>query len=361
VSQQPIKPGERFRYRFTLPDAGTYWYHPHFQSQEQVVRGLYGPFIIEETKPIEVDHDLTWVLADWLVDNAGALRTDFDDPRDMSHAGRLGNLITVNGQQEAPATTLAAGSRVRLRLVNAASARIFLLQFENANPTVIAYDGQPVTPHALPGDRLLLGPAMRADLIIDMPAAVVRVIDRVDARRPATLRELSGIGAARDRGPVVALPPNPLPEPDMARARRFEVVLEGGARGTLNSALVNGKPTPIAAMVREHGLGWAMNGIANAEHNHAPLLALARNESALISIINRTEWPHPMHLHGHAFRVMSMNGKPTRHREWRDTVLVEPKGSAEIAFVADNPGDWMFHCHILQHQRGGMMGSIQVK
>ena len=67
-----------------------------------------------------------------------------------------------------------------------------------------------------------------------------------------------------------------------------------------------------------------------------------------------------MHLHGHAFRVLARDGVPARHREWRDTVLVPPRGSADIAFVADNPGDWMFHCHVLEHQAAGMMGLVRV-
>jgi FtsP/CotA-like multicopper oxidase with cupredoxin domain len=67
-----------------------------------------------------------------------------------------------------------------------------------------------------------------------------------------------------------------------------------------------------------------------------------------------------MHLHGHAFRVISTNGKPTRLREWRDTVLLPPRERAEIAFVADNPGNWMFHCHVLEHQAGGMMALVRV-
>jgi FtsP/CotA-like multicopper oxidase with cupredoxin domain len=91
-----------------------------------------------------------------------------------------------------------------------------------------------------------------------------------------------------------------------------------------------------------------------------PMLSLARGESAVIAMTNVTAWHHPMHLHGHSFRVISRNGQPTRHREWQDTVLMAPKEQVEIALVADNPGDWMFHCHILEHQASGMMGVIRV-
>ncbi|MGC5189044.1 multicopper oxidase domain-containing protein, partial [Escherichia coli] len=74
-----------------------------------------------------------------------------------------------------------------------------------------------------------------------------------------------------------------------------------------------------------------------------------------------TAWWHPMHLHGHSFRVLRRNDAPTLRREWQDTVLLAPRESVAIAFVADNPGDWMFHCHILEHQESGMMGVIRVQ
>lgn len=77
-------------------------------------------------------------------------------------------------------------------------------------------------------------------------------------------------------------------------------------------------------------------------------------------MLNDTAWWHPMHLHGHVFRLLSRNGTPAPRREWLDTVLMAPGERIEMAFVADNPGDWMFHCHILEHQLGGMMGTVRV-
>ncbi len=366
VTQPPIAPGENFRYRFTLPDAGTYWYHPHFRSFEQVTRGVYGAFVVEEAQPPAVDEDWTWVLADWLLEKEGALRTDFEDPRDMSHAGRIGNLVTLNGRfamhrdSDPEPMRLRAGTRVRLRLLNAASARIFALRFEGAAPLVVATDGHPLEPLRLSGDSLMLGPGMRIDLIVDVPDGRFAMSDRFDPRRTFIVRELLGAGPAKSTAPFAPLPPNPLPEPDLARARRHEIVLEGGARGQLRSARVRGKDVTAEQLVREHGMAWAMNGVAANDHVHEPLLTLGRGESCVITLVNRTQWPHPMHLHGHAFRVLKVNGRPPRAPLWRDTVILDPEGDAEIAFLADNPGDWMFHCHILQHQQGGMMASIRV-
>jgi FtsP/CotA-like multicopper oxidase with cupredoxin domain len=126
------------------------------------------------------------------------------------------------------------------------------------------------------------------------------------------------------------------------------------------SATVAGQIMDLREMMR-HGMAWAINGVAVAGgHLHHPLLTLQQGRSYVLALRNDTAWHHPMHLHGHAFRVIARNGQATARREWQDTVLLGPRESADIAFVADNPGDWMFHCHILEHQEGGMMGTIRV-
>ena len=146
LTQQPIAPGEIFVYEFDVPDAGTYWYHPHQRSFEQVGRGLYGPLIVEEREPIQVDRDVTWVLDDWRLLPDAQISDDFGNFMDSSHNGRVGNTITVNGRI-LESFAVRAGERVRLRLINAANARIFGLEFEGHLPQVIALDGQPVEPH----------------------------------------------------------------------------------------------------------------------------------------------------------------------------------------------------------------------
>ena len=108
------------------------------------------------------------------------------------------------------------------------------------------------------------------------------------------------------------------------------------------------------------GKVWFVNGVAAEGHVMNPMLTLKHGQSYVLAMTNATAWHHPMHLHGHTFRVIARNGQPTRHREWQDTVLMAPRELVEIAFVADNPGDWMFHCHILEHQASGMMAVIRV-
>ena len=90
------------------------------------------------------------------------------------------------------------------------------------------------------------------------------------------------------------------------------------------------------------------------------MLTLARGKSYVIELVNETSWHHPIHLHGHVFRVRSQNGKEVLPRQFADTVLMDPDSRAEIAFVADNPGDWMLHCHVLEHQAAGMMALVRV-
>jgi FtsP/CotA-like multicopper oxidase with cupredoxin domain len=368
LTQEPIVPGSTFVYEFDCPDAGTFWYHPHLRSFEQVGRGLYGALIVEEPEEeaarLQADRELAWVLDDWRLNADGTISDDFGNLHDIAHAGRLGNTATLNGGSP-EAISVRAGERVRLRLINAANARIFGLRFEGHAPLIVAIDGQPVQPHAPADDRLVLAPAMRMDVVLDMtgrPGGRFRVVDDYYPRMAYRLVDL----AYSSEPPLrEALPPpamlagNPLADPDIPAAERHEVVLGGGMMGNMLSATMDGREVDMRTMVQS-GVAWAINGVAATGHVLDPMLTLERGRSYVLSLVNDTAWPHPMHLHGHSFRVTARNGESTRLKEWQDTVLVPPRESAEIAFVADNPGDWMFHCHILEHQAGGMTGVIRV-
>jgi FtsP/CotA-like multicopper oxidase with cupredoxin domain len=364
LTQRPIVPGETFVYEFDAVDAGTFWYHPHQRSFEQVGRGLYGPLIVEEHHPPAVDRDLTWVLDDWRLLPSAQISDDFGNFHDISHNGRVGNIATINGR--IPDTfAVRAGERIRLRLINAANARIFGLEFAEHRPRIIAFDGQPVEPHEPEGGRIVVGPAMRVDVIFDMtgpPGGRFGVTDSFYRGLGYHLVDLAyndtALRARPPDGPV-ALPPNALAEPDLGSAQRHEIVFGGGMMGMMSGARVQGEWHDIRTMVRR-GLVWAINGVAATGHAPDPLAVLRRGTSHVLAMANDTAWHHPIHLHGHSFRVLSRNGVPTRHREWQDTVLMNPRERVDIAFVADNPGDWMFHCHVLEHQAAGMMGVIRV-
>jgi len=368
VTQKPIAGGGRFVYAFDLPDAGTYWYHPHQGSSEQVGRGLYGPLIVEEREPIQVDRDVVWVLDDWRLQRDAQISPDFGNFHDMSHAGRLGNTVTVNGRIPG-AFPVRRGERIRLRLINAANARTFALEFAGHRPVVVAYDGQPVAPHELSGGRIVLGAAMRADLVIDMmgkPGERFAIIDRFYARQNYPLRDIAYTGETLRERPLeasVELPANTMPEPDLEKAERHDVVLGGGMMGGMRGARMGGSFGGRFMDMREmmhNGRAWAINGVAANGPMMDPLMTLKKGRSYVLALDNQTAFHHPIHLHGHSFRVITRNGRKTPRREWLDTILLAPEDRAEIAFVADNPGDWMFHCHILEHQEGGMMGIVRV-
>ena len=361
VTQPPIQPEDSFTYQFAPPDAGTFWYHPHAHSAEQVGRGLMGPLIIEEPEPLLVDRDVVWVLDDFRLQDDASIAGGFGNRMEMSMSGRIGNTVTINGRVP-DRFQVRSGERVRLRLINAAPARIFGLEFRGHRPLLVAFDGQPVEPHAPEGGRVVLGPAMRTDLILDMtgkPGHSATVVDTFYKDLEYKLVEISYTEEQPLRAQPLAapakLPPNPIPEPDLANAQRHDVTLTGGMMGGM------GMGGGMMGMMG--GSMWAINGVAvmhDDMRNMKPVLTLARDKSYVLAIDNQTAWHHPMHLHGHSFRVITRNGARTKYREWRDTVLVPPRERAEIAFVADNPGDWMFHCHILDHQEGGMMTVIRV-
>ena len=369
LTQPPVPPGGRFTYAFRCEDAGTFWYHPHANSPEQLGRGLAGALIVEEPagSAPAVDRDVTWLLSDVRVGPDAAIRDDFRNVRDISHAGRLGNAVMINGRVPQGGFDVRAGERLRLRLINAANARVFALTFEGHAPLVIALDGHPVAPHGPLDGRLFLGPGMRADLILDMtgaPGERFAVTDSFFPRGSYRLTELAYSDAAPLRPAALTapamLPPNPLPEPVLdARALRVEIAFGGGMMGGLQEATLDGERLGLRDLLRR-GMAWAVNGVVMAGHHHAPLFTLARGQSCVATLRNATAWWHPIHLHGHTFRVLTRNGTPTVHREWRDTVLMAPREEVEIAFVGDNPGDWMLHCHVLEHHAGGMGGVFRV-
>lgn len=273
-------------------------------------------------------------------------------------AGRIGNTVTINGRVP-DALSMRAGERIRLRIINAATARIMALAFGGHRPIVIALDGQPCDPHEPAGGRLLLGPAMRADVILDLsgdPGGRHAVIDDFYGDRLAyTLVELAYDAAPPRRkhplGKPVLLPSNPLPQPDLATAEHHDIRLQGGMMG--------GMGTMGGMMGMGGSAAWAINGTSmtgDGEAGMPPLLTLQRGRTCVPALKNETAWWHPMHLHGHSFRVLTRNGGAT----WGDTVLVGPRETVEVAFVADNPGDWMLHCHIMDHQMTGLMTVLRV-
>ena len=214
---------------------------------------------------------------------------------------------------------------------------------------------------------------MRSDVVVDIggkPGETYRVIDDFYEDLVYKLVDLvyapeEPLRDLRSEAPS-KLPANPLSEPDLTAAERYEITLQGGmmgGMGMMGSGMGMGGMMRGMGMMGMHGALWTINGTSmtgDGQPDMLPLLTLKRGQSCILALRNETAWWHPMHLHGHSFRVISRNGKPSARREWRDTVLIAPRQTAEIAFVADNFGTWMFHCHVSDHQQTGMMTTLRI-
>lgn len=361
LTQAAIAPGEEFDYDFRLPDAGTYWYHSHDRSFEQVARGLYGPLIVDEAEPVDVDLDEVLVLDDWRLVGEGEIAEGFGSMMDMSHGGRIGNWVTVNGTPEW-SRPLARGMRVRLRLINSANARMFEVRLTGMTAVAVAYDGQPLV-KPQPIGSITLAPAQRVDLIADVMAGEGEEALLLSRERDGDFAIASfpvEAGQAPRSEAALPLPPNEVLGLDLSALAKLpirELRMEGGAMGRMAGARLNGEAMDMRGLVSE-GMVWAFNGVAGMPEE--PFAEVARGETLRIALVNDTGWPHGMHLHGHHFYETvntAFGGAPAR---LRDTTLVAANATAEIAFVADNPGDWLLHCHMLEHAASGMMTWIRV-
>lgn len=358
MTQAAVEPGAAFLYDFVLPDAGTYWYHPHNRTYEQMARGLYGALIVDEaTGAPEVDLDEVLLLDDWRLSDDAQIAEGFGNMRDWSHAGRIGNWITVNGDG-GWSRAVPRLARMRLRLVNTANARIFTLAARGLEGWVVALDGMPLeAPQPLA--ELTLAPAQRADIIVDVVAgegeeAFLVSFERDGGYAIAAFRVTRAARETRMTAPD-ALPPNPVPAlGPLESARRADLLMEGGAMGGMAGAMMGGQMMEMREMIAA-GKVWAFNGMADM--GDTPLIEANRGETVRIAMTNDTRWQHGMHLHGHHFRQIGRDGALG---PLRDTLLMDRGETAEIAFVADNPGDWLLHCHMLEHSAGGMMTWLRV-
>lgn len=368
LTQEPIDPGESFTYRFTPPDAGTYWYHPHLRSWEQVARGLYGTLIVEEPDAPDMDRDFVLVADDWRLGEDGAIdEASFGNLHDWSHGGRLGNILTLNGKPY-ERLHVNAGERIRLRLINTATARVMRFGILDQQAWIIAHDGQPVEPRLLDAAGIDLSPGQRTDLMVDLkatPGDEIPIIETstgerlvagylVCATTPAkTLRAVSRPGSMMS---------NPVPSPDLTDALDVDLVMTGGAMRFLQSATYKGKTYDGRTLAMEHSQTWAFNGIAGMPSE--PLFSVPRGRTVKLKLRNDTRWPHNIHLHGHHFVQMpdTAMDAPANNRAGalQDTVLIDTDKAADIAFLADNPGKWMIHCHMLEHQASGMASWFEV-
>jgi FtsP/CotA-like multicopper oxidase with cupredoxin domain len=367
LTQAPVQPGESFAYNFTPPDTGTFFFHPHCNTVEQLGRGLAGVLIVDGDESEAFGDDVVCVIKDWRVGGDGAF-LPFLTIEGAGRAGTFGTVRTVNGVA-APVIPLLPNMHVRLRLVNVDSTRVCEVGIDGAPAQVIAIDGNPIAPFPLATWRL--GPAMRLDLALRTPfPQPARVIDYF-AAEPVTLATLNGPGEPQRNAPPPRprLKPHGLPEPDLARATKHQLTLGASAVASDYPSpppivLPDGRRIDLAdSLCLSQRTLWALDGKSWPEQGHRnlppPLMTFARGEHVALEFFNTTPHPHPMHIHGHTMKILSCS-RLARPVHWADTVLVMPNERVQTAFVADNPGNWMIHCHIIEHQDTGMMAWLKV-
>ncbi|MDJ1156736.1 multicopper oxidase family protein [Chelatococcus sp. SYSU_G07232] len=359
LTQEAVAPGRDFDIRFTPPDAGTFWYRPLVPAYaaEQTERGLHGLLVVEEEEQPAVARDLALILDDWALDGEGQIRESFRDAAELALAGRLGNWLTVNGRQAPEVLPLAPGGRARLRILNAANARIFTLRFDGLRVQVVAVDGQPTDPFAPARGSLSLVPGGRLDLVVEAPPEAGgkgTILAALGQGLPLLVVEAEGALSPLAGTPLRALAGNSLPDAiDLARATRADLILEGG----LDPKTAN--PTAAAASLPDAARVWRINGVAWADAAARPLVAVKAGTPVVLSLVNRTFFAQALHVHGHHVRLLHPLDDGWEPY-WLDTVPVPAGQTVRIAFVADNPGRWMIGSSILERLTGGLAAWFEV-
>jgi FtsP/CotA-like multicopper oxidase with cupredoxin domain len=340
--QRPVGPGETFVYRFRLPDAGTFWYHSHFNETVQLERGLYGALIVRAADELVFDADRTLVLDDVELEKDGQIK-----PPGWwieSHDGREGSTRLVNGRRE-PDIRMAAGQMERWRIVNAASARYARLSVGGRPFAIIGTDGGLIPTPVIVTD-VLLCPADRIEIVVG-PFA------EGDVLRLETLPFNRGSFKAHKTAELFAT--IQVGGAALSRAR-----LPGELRTI--APLVTGPVTPNRTVRLGFGLGLKHGVEFNINHEqHHQADPVRIGDLQIWDVVNRTPVHHPFHLHGYFFQVLDVNGSPPPFLSWEDTLNVPAFGQARIAWMPEGrPGGWMYHCHILEHHAAGMMAHFEV-
>jgi FtsP/CotA-like multicopper oxidase with cupredoxin domain len=371
LSGPMMKPGESRDYSFANTRTGTHWMHSHVGLQEQQL--LAAPLIVAEDGAALVDeqehvvmlHDFTFrdpqeILSE--LQGGGGLHAGHNMPAKADpHAGHnMGvekpamqmasdvafDAMLANDRTLADPEIIRAekAGRFRLRIINGAAASNMWIELGSLQGELIAVDGNSIRP--VRGNRFPLAIAQRADVRFELPQGsgaypIYFTVEGSDMRSGIILKVGDApITKSAERGEVadmldISMEPylRSIAElPDNSVSRTDIVMLTGG----------------------EEGYQWGFNG---KPMMHETLLSVRQGERYEIIMHNMTTMAHPMHLHGHYFRVVDINGQRFKGAI-RDTVLVPPGDRVTIQFDADNPGNWAFHCHHLYHMNSGMMAAI---
>jgi FtsP/CotA-like multicopper oxidase with cupredoxin domain len=372
VTQPPIKSGEEFTYEFVVPTAGTYVYHSHVGLQ--LDRGLYGPLIVEPKKEdLEYDREHVLLLDDWL-DGISETPEDTLEELQASGSGMGGGMMggmgggmmggrgqggpgfsgavdyplyLINGRapNEPETLNVRRGEKVRLRLINPAGETTFRFAVGGHKLSITHSDGQPV--ESVEVDVVRMGPGERYDVIVEANNPGVWQIAAAPEGKTGLARAILRYEESGQSSPP---PTNSLPQELSGRLLSYGD-LRTKREETFPADGLFGGPNRTLDLTLSGSMGnyvWTIDGQAYPD---ADSLEVSKGEWVRFHLTNRSMMAHPMHLHGHFFQLQNGTGRGP----FKDTVLVEPHmGEATFDFVADNSGDWFFHCHIVYHMESGM-------
>ncbi|MCW5891105.1 MAG: multicopper oxidase domain-containing protein [bacterium] len=372
VSNAPIAAERVAIFEFPLRQSGTYWYHSHFGFQEQI--GLAGPLVIEpRDESLHADHDAVVMLSDWTHQSpealfaklrgdtkpaagtagmakpgdmakpdaaakpaGGAMQMDGGGKPDLSDVRY--DAFLLNGRAADDPWTLAArpGETIRLRLINAGTSTYFRVRLDGHPLRITHADGLPVEPVTV--DHVSMGMAECYDAVVTLAGS-----------GSFTLHAVAQDGSGQAIG--VLHTPDARPTPNAALpAFDGRALAYADLHSPIPTTLPPGDAHPIALPLGGdmQRYVWTLGGQAWPE---ADPLVVRQGERVQLTLENRTMMWHPMHLHGHFFRVLQGAGEyaPLKH-----TANVAPGETLRVEFTADNPGRWFFHCHNLYHLEGGM-------
>ncbi len=380
----PIKASGQQGYDF-VPRPGTHWMHSHHGLQEQLL--MAAPLVVRSAGDTRLDaQEVTVLLHDFSfrdpaelfasVTGGGMAHGTVNPPSGMgqgmrmpgmtsgSHTGHtMSGMAMPGGSMDLNDVEYDAylandrtlddplvvrterHGRVRLRLINGATSTAFWVDLGQITASVLAVDGNPVRP--VTGSRFPLAQGQRLDLLIAMPAGggTVPVLAQREGDRTRTGIVLAPPGAAVTR--IADQAANAAAPIDLSMEARLVAMapLASRAADVRHRMTLTGSMMPYAWTI--DGRDWSA---------HTPL-RVAKGQRVIVEMVNRSPMAHPMHLHGHHFQVVALNGKPS-NGALRDTVMVPRMGTVAIAFDADNPGRWLLHCHNLLHMASGMMTEI---
>lgn len=389
ITQDPIPPGGSFTYTVTLPDAGAFWYHTHLDGDRQQEMGLYGALIVDPPR----DDEDAWppehvIHLDDLLVEEGDLPHVYEDAATYAVDGRWSNQLFVDGDNDPARIEVLPQERHRLHLLNTANARTWWLSFDGFDTVEKIATGASYLEEPRSLDALTLGPGERA--IVDVVLAVDQDARIVDEAMQAPVATITPEGTPDPEALLTRLEAPPGPH-EQARAEDRASILAGTPDRAIAWDLIlnqphqddhdhghdhhqgqTGYPQPdnMDPFPTDHDVDWLIRDVDTGRTQPSYTL----QEGDVVDITIRHEHqedadhepvPHPMHVHGQRFLVKAYGDQPASEVAWKDTVNpndpVAGYNEVTIRVVFDNPGTWLFHCHVNGHSESGMTGIFEVE